>query len=82
MNRKLIPRKYRKQVVNLVETYKDVAHDNTHLFTNWNEFLMWRLRGTNEGWLLTNDKEYQALLWLIGIKDMMSYLDGLESESE
>lgn len=79
MNDKIIPRKHRKYVISMINDYK---HNVGKRFINWDSFLTYRLNGTNEGWLKTNNKEYQALLWLIGIKDMMSYLDGLESESK
>lgn len=85
MNHKIIPRKHRKQVVELIESFKSDVGNVDHYFKNWNEFLTFRLNGTNDGWLETNDKEYQALLWLIEVTDMTKALlnyQALESESE
>jgi len=78
MNPKQIPRRHRKHVIAMVEEYKRNIGKQDHLFKNWNEFLRYRLIGTNDGWISTNNKEYQALVWLIGIRDMMSYFEALE----
>lgn len=81
INKKIIPRKHRKQVLHLVENFRKLVAENKEAFSDWNKFLLWMFRGANDGWLITNNKEYKALLWLLEIKDLMNYLDELESDS-
>lgn len=80
MNEKLIPRKYRKHVLQLIKDFKELVAENNEAFSDWNKFLLWQLRGTEDGWLKTDNKEYNALLWVLDMKDLMAHLDNLESD--
>lgn len=78
MNPKIVPRKHRKHIYNLIATYKKNIGQIDYGFTNWEEFLMLNLSATEDGWLETNNKEYQALLWIIEITNSINHLQKYE----
>lgn len=69
MNTYVIPRKYRKQALFIIENY------DKRRSMDFDEYLLYRWNGSQEGWLATNKKEYRALLWLMELREFNRYLE-------
>lgn len=65
MNEKLIPRKYRKHVISILENY-DSFDENR--FDSLKEYVHFLRVGAEDGWLhISGNKEYKSIVWLHGI---------------
>lgn len=80
MNPKSIPRKHRNHVLEIIEQFKEGLGKHDNYFTNWDEFLLFKEIGISDGWIASNDKDYQALKWLIDINNFISEMDVYEPE--
>lgn len=70
MSEKLIPRKYRKYVIKILNKYK-VSHKS---YASLKEYVNFLKIGAEDGWLqISGNKEYQSIVWLHGI---IGLLDG------
>lgn len=74
IDKQLIPRKYRRSVISLIEMFSRQIGEYDDKFRTWDDFLKFRLIGAEDGWLLVGNKEHQALLWLVGIGDIVTRL--------
>jgi len=77
MRRDLIPRKHRKYVLAIIKEFENGIGENDELYKNWEQFLIYKYVGTQDGWMSTNDKVYQALRWLRGINSFIRKMNSL-----
>ena len=70
--RELIPRKRRKYATKLIDTY--LEHVPTNDYKNWDEYLKFMYVGITDGWIDTNNNEYQALLFLVRMNNFIELL--------
>lgn len=62
MNRDSIPRKHKKHVKRIIEDYKTIVHPGT--IKSLKDYIMFLKIGAEDGWLKTNNREYQSIVWM------------------
>ena len=80
MNLTVVPRKHRKHVEKLIDEYHLNLGISDNYFIKWSEFLTFKYTGISDGWIRSSDKEYQALMWLMDVTEMINFLNVLEGE--
>ncbi len=81
MRRDLIPRKHRRHVLAIIKEFENGIGENDDSYRDWEEFLIFKYVGVQDGWINANDKEYQALRWLRDINSFIRKMNYLwESE--
>lgn len=82
MRRGLIPRKHRKYVIAAIDEFENGIGKYGTPYKDWEQFLLYKNIGTLDGWMNTNDKEYQALRWLRGINSFIRKMNYYNNDSE
>jgi len=83
MKSSTVPRKHRKHVMAMIKEFKNGVGHHDNYYTSWEEFLIFKYIGLQDGWIKSNDKEYQALRWLRDINSFIRKMNSLwEGESE
>lgn len=70
MNVNLIPRKHRRYIVDVIEEFR-----RQKIFLTLDEYLRYLWLGATDGWMLTNNKKFQAIKWLIEMKNLIEEMD-------
>lgn len=68
---RFLPRKHRKHALELTNEFKHGLGKNDNYYTNFDEFLQYKMIGINDGWMRSSYKEYEALKWLVGIDELL-----------